>query len=225
MDASPFSRLSAELRNRIYELALIEPYGIVLTMEARRNTLATSPSIGVHDLKKVNLHNPRPSTALLRVCRQIRDETRSMYVSVNKLVINPWVNIVYHLGWPVSQLTLMEWVDMVGPEQVKQLRTVDVILGAVVYKKKMKALWDGLLQLRHVLHRDAHIDIILWTFYFSARGYHHLTDPVALPFGNPGQSKERIREQGRQLCPEVRVFALSALQRMENLMDSMPIEL
>ena len=89
MDDSPFGELSAELRNMIYRLVLIEPYGMMLIVQ--KNGLIPNARIGFHydeESKDFEPHIiPRQSTALLRVCQQMREETRTMYFSLNKLSI------------------------------------------------------------------------------------------------------------------------------------------
>ncbi|KXS98586.1 hypothetical protein AC578_4314 [Pseudocercospora eumusae] len=67
MDTSPFNKLSAELRNEIYELALSfeEPILITKTSHSRLESSVKQP------------------TALLQTCRQIRAETTKMFYANN----------------------------------------------------------------------------------------------------------------------------------------------
>lgn len=69
MDHSPFARLPAELRNHIYDLALVDAGRI----EVNRN-------LSTH-------WNPPP---LLQACRQLRNEASPVYYGNNTFTIEHW---------------------------------------------------------------------------------------------------------------------------------------
>lgn len=67
MDKSPFKKLSAELRNNIYELVLSSPDPICISVDTDEYA---------------------SMSAITRVCRQIRNESVLLYHSVNSFVYN-----------------------------------------------------------------------------------------------------------------------------------------
>ena len=78
MDESPFNKLSAELRNKIYELVLSSPNAICINMESDQGT-------------KIS--------AITRVSKQIRKETVLLYRNVNSFVYHFGYETWSHLSW------------------------------------------------------------------------------------------------------------------------------
>ena len=79
MDHSPFSKLPAELRNNIYELAIREPGAVAISVEngyiGKRAFQARPVGYGARRL------------ALTMTCQEIRNETTAMYYNINSFSI------------------------------------------------------------------------------------------------------------------------------------------
>ncbi|KAK5134782.1 hypothetical protein LTR08_006157 [Meristemomyces frigidus] len=97
MDASPFSKLSAELRNRIWEYAVSGDLPVMITTWRDPDSVSTT----FRDYKE---------PALSATCKQIRSKTRLMYYSHN----NFQVELGDH-GW----IRLIRPTDLQGPAHVK----------------------------------------------------------------------------------------------------------
>lgn len=72
MDLSPFSKISAELRNQIYELVLVHEIPIIITADDYSSDLRTTSLLpGSHAI------------ALLRTCKQISNESTALFYGNN----------------------------------------------------------------------------------------------------------------------------------------------
>lgn len=79
MEMSPFARLSAEPRNKIYTYALYNPEGIWLKH--------TSDDLKLKAGWKLGIHASGNPTALAMTCRQIHAESGLLFYSMNKFFI------------------------------------------------------------------------------------------------------------------------------------------
>lgn len=98
MDTSLFNNLPAELRNTIYAYTLFEPHGAYINSEP----------------------------ALLRTCKQIRDEASLMYWAINQFQVDiheeridhrlcQWLQRAASRLWLVQSLTVHIEMPSVGP--------------------------------------------------------------------------------------------------------------
>lgn len=101
MSKSPLFALPAELRNKIYEYALIDQDPIPLYFTHRADRITQSC----------------PGPALLQVCHQIRFEATAMYYTNNTFTIKPW-NLLR------CEPVLEAWLRAIGPETRKFVSTV-----------------------------------------------------------------------------------------------------
>ncbi|EME38397.1 hypothetical protein DOTSEDRAFT_39411 [Dothistroma septosporum NZE10] len=89
MDRSPISKLPAELRNRIFELALHQDR-IVLRPYPPDPEVTSSPTRRrLYLSKETNRQHFHP-TALAQTCRQLHNETTAVFYSTNIFVVNTW---------------------------------------------------------------------------------------------------------------------------------------
>lgn len=113
-------KLRAELRNRIYELALLQPDGVVLRTYA-------------HGVRSRNA-----PIALTTVCRQIRAETDSMFYSINNFVVE--TEILQTMGPYRSSRSpavaarrlpqhTLDWLWKLGTNRTSHLKAVTLDLG------------------------------------------------------------------------------------------------
>lgn len=112
MELSPFSRLSAELRNEIYELTVILPESIAPAQPGNSN--------GTN--KSVNL------PGILHCCRQIREECLQMFYASNTFNFrcNAWRSQADEnncVDW------IHGWLDEIGTKNCSVLRAIHIDLG------------------------------------------------------------------------------------------------
>lgn len=225
MDSSPLNRLPAELRNEIYELALTEPYGIVLDVN---NHPAAAKYVYPKTIDtKTILRCPRPAISLLSTCKQIRDEARSIYFSVNKLVLFFCYRTATDRAYEwITHLT--KWMEAVGPAQAAQLRRVEFDVGLVppCDLNLLTRGGDGLRRASDLFHAEAETDVvILIELRCDLRGAR-----LRIPVGRPGEARERIKDQVRALTKEMEPSAYSGIrhlltslaEELEDLITSMP---
>ncbi|KAI6820350.1 hypothetical protein KC340_g13332 [Hortaea werneckii] len=109
MEASPFARLSAELRNQIWTYAFYQPDGFYLDLQDDEYEL---PQKG-HQI------------ALIKTCRQINTETTLLLYNINKfLFLMPPVD-KYNMVCQCMQ----DWLCAVGPAKANVITEVCVHLG------------------------------------------------------------------------------------------------
>lgn len=99
MDDSPLSRLPAELRNRIYELALLQDDSITISLNGKRRW--------------------RPP-AHLSTCNQIRAEASSIYYAGNTFTVLG----IYTTLLPESDNLLGAWPRLLSPSSLRHVRRV-----------------------------------------------------------------------------------------------------
>ena len=104
MENSPLGRLSAELRNKISEFALMKDGPICLNTTAVRNQPLASATFPLH----------RPC-ALSQTCRQMRRETGEMFFASNTFVI-----FVGH----AEHARLSAWLRALGSQIVSRLKHI-----------------------------------------------------------------------------------------------------
>ena len=145
--ASPFLQLPAELRNQVYTdvLALEEPVRLIRL----RGTYFGKPSDA--------------APALLQVCRETRDEARSIYYA------NKTFHFARHYGWTDD---MAMWLKALDAEDVSVIRHIvspmDHILDgreALNYLNKV----DKALQLtkRTLLHEAVEMAVSVESVYFD----------------------------------------------------------
>jgi len=105
-DHFPFLKLPPELRNTIYEMALVEPEPIALS-DGPRGWVSK-------DEARVRLSGAR----LLRTCREIRSEALSIYFCRNRFIIG-----VYNNG---ERKIASSWLRSIGPKCRARLEQVVV---------------------------------------------------------------------------------------------------
>lgn len=105
MSKSHLLALPAELRNKIYEHALIDPQCV-----RRHFTHLADP-----------MAKSCPGPALLQTCRQIRAEATELYYSNNTFIIKAW-----HAPQMECEPVLEAWLRAIGPETRKFIKVVRV---------------------------------------------------------------------------------------------------
>jgi len=132
MDKSPLNKLPAELRNRIYELALHESVGIHIDIWTGAPAAAT------------RIIAAGTSLALTKVCRQVSAETKTVFLAVNTFVIHTYYvdSLEYLLadGTPDTKDTVsgtVEWLLTSGRLIVQHAGEVTIHLG------QLESDWNG----------------------------------------------------------------------------------
>ncbi|KAH9832361.1 hypothetical protein Tdes44962_MAKER08809 [Teratosphaeria destructans] len=129
MDASPLKKLSAELRNAIYELVLTQDRPINLSVIKEKK---------VKGLAKEKYNNRRiPSTflALTTTCRAIRADTRHMFYFVNDFIVGrQGMNVIpAHARTPFRNIRaatkehmncIHSFLDQIGTENATAIRRI-----------------------------------------------------------------------------------------------------
>ncbi|KAI7342117.1 hypothetical protein KC354_g16595 [Hortaea werneckii] len=111
MEASPFARLSAELRNQIWSYVLYQPDGFYLDLQHGNSNYELSQK--VHQI------------ALIKTCRQINTETTLLLYNINKFTFSMPSVDKYHMVCRHMQ----EWLCAVGPTKANVITEVCVHLG------------------------------------------------------------------------------------------------
>ncbi|KAK5122087.1 hypothetical protein LTR85_004333 [Meristemomyces frigidus] len=148
MEASPLRRLPAELRNRIYELALYERKGITLFAGNEVETLHATAAVPL---------------ALTVTCQEIRRETLSMFYAINKFgVVTNF--FMYHRLHDTDRYTkarfaqIVKWLEYIGAANTKHLTHLCVKLGTdnlryvSTVSRDEESLSDSWQTLLHHLH-------------------------------------------------------------------------
>ncbi|KAI7234242.1 hypothetical protein KC330_g4926 [Hortaea werneckii] len=112
MEASPFARLSAELRNQIWTYALSQPDGFHLDLQD-----------GNYELSRKG-----HQIALIKTCRQINTETTLLLYNINEFTFSMPSVDKYHMVFRHMQ----EWLCAVGPAKANVITEVCVHLGHLV---------------------------------------------------------------------------------------------
>ena len=121
MERSPFQRLPGELRNEIYELALLEPDGVKISLAGRKAKLVHESA--TYSRRAVAAINSLPAT-----CKAVRAETQNLFFSINKFTF-----ITQHFKQKRSSdfwiRTLQKWTSQIGQDHLSQIKRVSFDLG------------------------------------------------------------------------------------------------
>ncbi|KAI7549377.1 hypothetical protein KC331_g3830 [Hortaea werneckii] len=109
MEASPFARLSAELRNQIWTHALYRPDGFYLDRHD-----------GNYELSEKGHH-----IALIKTCRQINTETALLLYNVNKFIFNAVTNSTMRS----TLARVKDWLCVIGPAKASAIAEICFDLG------------------------------------------------------------------------------------------------
>ncbi|KAI6812732.1 hypothetical protein KC340_g14780 [Hortaea werneckii] len=113
MEASPFARLSAELRNQIWTYALYQPDGFYLELQG-----------GGYELSEKG-HR----IALIKTCRQINAEASMLLYNVNKFTFSAiMMESPVRLHFPKMQL-VEDWLCTIGPAKASTIAEICFDLG------------------------------------------------------------------------------------------------
>ncbi|KAK4546436.1 hypothetical protein LTR36_002113 [Oleoguttula mirabilis] len=120
MDASPLKKLSAELRNRIYEFVFWRP--------KHRNTyISTSPSSRTGTKGQPHAYRWSPDLALTTTCRQLRTETLAIFYALTPFTFDGG-NFTDNGGEWLKRFT--QWLDMIGASNAITLKRLCLWLGS-----------------------------------------------------------------------------------------------
>lgn len=109
----PFLQLSAELRNRIYELALIHPQTRYVPCRCPWSEMT------IGSIEDPVCHQP----PLTRLCRQIRNESLPVYYGNNVFIVD-YDDIHYRRGVQCKIET--GWLRAIGPHNRRSLQKVNI---------------------------------------------------------------------------------------------------
>ena len=87
MERSLFAKLSGELRNRIYELAVIFDHSVIISSPFRSPSHIPRPRFTVKD-PKADAEREWVQPPLLRTCKQIRSESIGLFYSQNNFLVS-----------------------------------------------------------------------------------------------------------------------------------------
>jgi hypothetical protein len=119
MDASPLSRLPAEIRNIIYKLALQSSSTLKLAYSCIRDSAFRA------ELPLLDFDNRRNITALTRTCRAIRAESTQLFYSINTFQISIPV-----FASPTNlRRALKGFFAGIAPHHISAMRSIVVDLG------------------------------------------------------------------------------------------------
>ncbi|CAK4033074.1 Hypothetical predicted protein [Lecanosticta acicola] len=133
MDDSPLSRLSGELRNKIYEYALYEPAGIpVHVSPPASKERRTSYEVLLNRINKPAQPHKSPLCGLPQTCRALRQETLKLCFSLNKVVVytkllDKQTYYVNYTNYCMHQLS--KWAALVGGEQRDEVKEIVIHCG------------------------------------------------------------------------------------------------
>ena len=113
MEASPFSKISGELRNTIYHETLIRPHGIRLVMHENKLMCTT-----------------KLPSQLSQTCRAIRNETLKLEFFLNSLTIyTRMLEEPIQTDHLVSEIN--RWATACGAQQTQEIKDVIFDLGTL----------------------------------------------------------------------------------------------
>ncbi|KAK4499188.1 hypothetical protein PRZ48_009701 [Zasmidium cellare] len=134
-------KLSAELRNRIYELVLVPAGGFHIT--------TTFPGLG--QLKQSRHRAQKDPLALIKTCRQARDEARKMFFALNTF------RCFYNGGGPAgfddASSVALDFVKNLGDDAAKELRNITLSsLDAGAHWERVRLMLPQLKNIAAKLH-------------------------------------------------------------------------
>lgn len=174
MDASPFGKLSGELRNQIYEYALQEGYNEdpeaqTINLEQgwfdcpfHRSKVMNSARTGyVYPLE------PLRFTGLPLSCKSIRKESLRLYYSLNRFTFETEYMKSRHQDRIVERL--VEWTERIGCEQAREIRDVTISLAALKGATAIPSSinWDHMRLIKDLFHPKA---VIRFQFFMDGLG-------------------------------------------------------
>ncbi|KAI7162190.1 hypothetical protein KC316_g11389 [Hortaea werneckii] len=138
METSPFARLSAELRNKIYSYALYNPDGVWL--EHPSDDLKLKPGW------KLRIHASGNPTALAMTCRQIHAESGLLFYSINKFFIklSPMkIKDRFETGvWYPWDEEVETWLETIGSANASYVARLCLHLGNYCSNEEADNIWD-----------------------------------------------------------------------------------
>lgn len=207
MDHSPLGRLPGELRNKIYELVLFEPDGIVICHASVHDHTLTRASLKPNGTKL-----PHALLAGLPcVCKEIRNETSGIYFTIN----TKFTYLTYHYTQikDVAQwfAPLIRWIYTIGVPQFASFRDVTLDLGTVSRSTPLirNQQLDRIGNIKQLIHPAAVITIRTELEVFDeGRMKRH---SLAFPLDNSKDAKDSISRQSRSF---LRSLSPKAWQRL-----------
>lgn len=143
MEASPFSKISGELRNAIYHEALTHSHGIRLVMHENKLMCTKLPS------------------RLSQTCRAMRNETLKLEFSLNSLTI--YTRILeepIQIDHLVSEMN--RWATACGIEQTREVKDITLDFGTIsISRRAHEVQWDLLESLRGLFNPEAAIRVVM----------------------------------------------------------------
>lgn len=171
MDASPFARLSGELRNRIYELALQEGNEETETVDLEQGWF----DCPFHRAKVMNSArtgfvyplDPLKMTGLPFTCKAIRRESLRLYYSLNKFTFETDYLKSRHKDRIMERL--VEWVKRIGVYEAREIRDATISLASLKGSNTIPLYidWEHMKLVRQLFHPQAKLRI---RFYLEGNG-------------------------------------------------------
>ncbi|KAK4631487.1 hypothetical protein CLAFUW4_03647 [Fulvia fulva] len=217
MTACHFLRLPGELRNRIYELALLEPNGIPLTIDDHTITSSRRTRPSNDDFNFAAKSYAYSRTLLLglpHTCRRIRAETLKIYYSINELVLYfEGVQVLGYRGdvWNGENQgnQLMKWCKMIGVDKAKEIRKLRLDFGAI----EGSGQGDLCLELANSFTTSAkkmlHLELKLAFEIDFGRSYAKIGAPkstIKVELGDLEAGKEEVRGAARLACEQIKTM-------------------
>lgn len=174
MDTSPFAKLSGELRNRIYELALLETSSDDDSSETvdleqgwfdcpfhRAKVMNPARTGYVHPLEPLRM------TGLPFTCKAIRRESLRLYYSLNKFTFETEYLKSRHKDRIVERL--VEWTKRIGSAQAREIRDVTISLSSLKAAGREGEYidWTHMRLIRSLFHPAARVRV---RFYLEGNG-------------------------------------------------------
>ncbi|KAK4546437.1 hypothetical protein LTR36_002114 [Oleoguttula mirabilis] len=194
MEASPLKKLPAELRNRIYELALYQRDAITLVADDKTNTLHATA---------------KTSIALTFTCHEVRRDTLSMFYAINKFATRTnyfWLQrgLDANLRTTACFDQIAEWLECVGVANLKHMTHLCLQLGTYFFgdtglcphrdphSNALRDLWRTLIDyVQDLLLPAACLQVSFDVKYtgWNKRILHH-----RLPLSHPALARQRNSE-------------------------------
>jgi hypothetical protein len=198
MEASLFNKLPGELRNRIYELALLQFDGVTVFV----------PGIRPHLFRPTETKN---ILALTETCKEMHNEASPVFYRVNKFVL-----ISKYLGERYSgdiqnarnsqwKRGLCDWLALLGSRNTAALTHVEVDIGTSFlynYVPSSESIWRSVASVRSLFGEKTLVCMkteLDWT-YESRRAFY-----VCIPLNDAAAAwravNEALEQQREELLP------------------------
>lgn len=148
-------RLPAELRNHVYELALLEhnEHSRTIDLESWAGKPFHFSALGDEEFLE-----PLRITGLPQACRQIRRESLRIYYSINRFYFE--TEYLKSLDKDSIVEKLQEFARRIGPRQAKEIRDVTINLGTVKGHDIQPSIdWRHMALCRELFHPRGHTKI------------------------------------------------------------------